>query len=164
MDNYELYHFGIKGMKWGVRRFQNKDGSLTPRGKKRLSKEYKKLAVEAQKELSNKGTDMYVESYNKTADYMNKGGIDKYNRQQQKKYGKNYMDRDNYISDYNDYFGELLTKNLNRSLNEFYKTNKNVEKARALVEKYDMTKWCDLAKENENTIQALRRVVESYEE
>lgn len=32
---YELYHHGIKGMKWGVRRFQKKDGSLTASGKKR---------------------------------------------------------------------------------------------------------------------------------
>lgn len=32
---YELYHHGIKGQKWGVRRFQNKNGSLTPAGKKR---------------------------------------------------------------------------------------------------------------------------------
>lgn len=31
----ELYHHGIKGMKWGVRRFQKKDGSLTSAGKKR---------------------------------------------------------------------------------------------------------------------------------
>ena len=31
----ELYHYGVKGMKWGVRRFQNKDGSLTPAGKRR---------------------------------------------------------------------------------------------------------------------------------
>ena len=31
----ELYHHGIKGQKWGVRRFQNKDGSLTPAGRKR---------------------------------------------------------------------------------------------------------------------------------
>ena len=31
----ELYHHGIKGMKWGVRRFQNEDGSLTTAGKKR---------------------------------------------------------------------------------------------------------------------------------
>ena len=31
----ELYHYGIKGMHWGVRRFQQKDGSLTAAGKKR---------------------------------------------------------------------------------------------------------------------------------
>lgn len=31
----ELAHFGIKGQKWGRRRFQNKDGSLTPAGKER---------------------------------------------------------------------------------------------------------------------------------
>ncbi len=31
----ELYHHGIKGMRWGVRRFQKKDGSLTAAGKKR---------------------------------------------------------------------------------------------------------------------------------
>ena len=34
-NNQELTHWGIKGMKWGRRRYQNKDGSLTPEGKKR---------------------------------------------------------------------------------------------------------------------------------
>jgi len=33
----ELYHHGIKGQKWEIRRFQNGDGSLTPAGKKRYS-------------------------------------------------------------------------------------------------------------------------------
>ena len=36
MDSY-IYHHGIKGQKWGIRRFQNKDGSLTTAGKKRYS-------------------------------------------------------------------------------------------------------------------------------
>ena len=35
MENPELKHWGIKGMKWGIRRYQNKDGSLTRAGKKR---------------------------------------------------------------------------------------------------------------------------------
>ena len=37
MENNELYHHGIKGQKWGIRRFQNKDGSLTKAGLKRYS-------------------------------------------------------------------------------------------------------------------------------
>ena len=34
----ELYHFGVKGMQWGVRRYQNKNGSLTSAGKKHVKK------------------------------------------------------------------------------------------------------------------------------
>lgn len=37
MENNELQHWGIKGMKWGRRRFQNKDGSLTAAGRKRYN-------------------------------------------------------------------------------------------------------------------------------
>ena len=37
-----LCHWGIKGQKWGIRRYQNPDGTLTPAGKKRYAKEKQK--------------------------------------------------------------------------------------------------------------------------
>lgn len=39
MDNNQLQHWGIKGMKWGVRRYQNEDGSLTAAGIKRYNRD-----------------------------------------------------------------------------------------------------------------------------
>ena len=53
MDNQELLHWGIKGMKWGQRRFQNRDGTLTAAGKKRYNKEMARLREE-EKVLKNK--------------------------------------------------------------------------------------------------------------
>ena len=41
----ELYHFGIKGQKWGIRRYQNPDGTLTPAGKARYGTETQKMAA-----------------------------------------------------------------------------------------------------------------------
>lgn len=59
----ELAHHGIKGQRWGVRRFQNADGSLTSAGKKRLEKSekrdvkwatrnYDKISSKARKKVS----------------------------------------------------------------------------------------------------------------
>lgn len=45
VHNRELYHHGTKGMKWGVRRYQNKDGSLTQEGKMRAANKEKKQAM-----------------------------------------------------------------------------------------------------------------------
>lgn len=50
----ELTHHGIKGMKWGVRRYQKKDGSLTPAGKKRYNEEESQYREKLSKALKNK--------------------------------------------------------------------------------------------------------------
>lgn len=39
MVQNELTHWGVKGQKWGVRRYRNKDGTLTERGKKRYDRD-----------------------------------------------------------------------------------------------------------------------------
>lgn len=42
--NNELLHYGVKGMRWGVRRHRNPDGTLTTAGQKRVYKTVKKYA------------------------------------------------------------------------------------------------------------------------
>jgi len=53
---YELYHHGILGMKWGIRRYQNKDGSLTPAGRRRKRIRYEEYSDDEKRayELSRK--------------------------------------------------------------------------------------------------------------
>lgn len=56
---YELYHHGVRGMKWGIRRYQNKDGSLTAAGKKRYSDDVKNMSTD---ELRKKVNRMNMEN------------------------------------------------------------------------------------------------------
>ena len=45
----ELYHHGIKGQRWGIRRYQNEDGTLTEEGRARYGKELKRLQAAEEK-------------------------------------------------------------------------------------------------------------------
>lgn len=67
MDNNELIHYGTKGMKWGVRRYQNKDGTLTSAGKKRKRASY---ASEA-REMTDQELRSKIDRMNLEKRYMN---------------------------------------------------------------------------------------------
>lgn len=80
MSEYELYHHGIKGMKWGIRRFQNKNGRLTDAGKKRYSddaRRSKELSKKSRDEMSNAELRQYNErrQLERNYDQLNPGKI-----------------------------------------------------------------------------------------
>lgn len=53
MNNDHISHHGIKGQKWGVRRYRNSDGSLTESGKKRYDRSEKKHEALKKKVINN---------------------------------------------------------------------------------------------------------------
>ena len=55
----EIQHWGIKGQKWGVRRYQNSDGSLTPAGIKR----YRDEAGDIERRLNTNKREMTADDY-----------------------------------------------------------------------------------------------------
>lgn len=70
----ELYHWGIKGMKWGIRRFQNPDGSLTPAGKKRYGRS--ESAEQSVNSFKKSGWNVDDESQYSTYLTKTKNGVD----------------------------------------------------------------------------------------
>lgn len=108
MYENELYHYGVKGMKWGVRRYRNEDGSLTPAGKKREQKrtfkevkKYGRYTSDHKKALRSKSADLQ-KAIDEAAPYIEKLV------KSQNKTGMLWTERDNKYDDlhykyYSDY-------------------------------------------------------------
>lgn len=109
----ELKHYGIKGQKWGRRRFQNNDGSLTPAGRERYG---------SKENFDKQYPEDVKKSINKTKSGLNKasGAVDKvkdFNAKQVKKAQEEQIKKD--VSKMSD---QELQKIVNRlNMEERYK-------------------------------------------
>jgi hypothetical protein len=87
MNKSYLSHYGIKGQRWGIRRFQNEDGSLTPSGvrryqrldekwiRKKSDKVYKDATKESKPEMKE-----YIKELQRTPNLGKRTAINMYNR------------------------------------------------------------------------------------
>lgn len=126
----ELYHYGVKGMKWGIRR---------------AAKKYKRYMTKAQREIntSENNNKRYVNAYNKAADRVNKKYENK--KVSDSKIKKEFDSK--FIKEYN----SMLLSEITR--------NENYMKAVSLSKKYELQKYDDFVKQHTAEIEEIRRSI-----
>ena len=126
-EDGELYHWGVKGMRWGVRRYQNDDGTLTPAGEKRYAKQQSKSEKRQfkadVKEARKHGLKVDYELDTKTGEME----IKQYYNSKNQKVGKDYVDR---------VFAEMHKSNARRSVAAMLGGTATISIGLSLVSKY----------------------------
>ena len=162
----ELAHHGILGQKWGVRRFQNEDGTLTSEGRKHYSSEYRKQMERAKQDVNRKGTDLYVKAYNQHANKLNSGLTDKYNREYDKKHNitedsnYDYSSDPDYEANYYKMSDEIFNATYDKVVADALRNSYFYKSAQAIIEKYGTMDIADLVEQNNNYF---KEVDENYE-
>lgn len=150
MNESYLVHHGVKGMKWGIRRYQNPDGSLTPEGEKRYGINDKGKMSRSGKKLYSK--DKYL---SKEIDYQNnkiknleknqKAYEDSYNKMLKEKDSaiKELMNRGTSKKDAEAAFKEVLTRRKEEAGWYKYQVDKIIDYNKKLqdLDITNMNKW-----------------------
>ena len=144
-DDLVLYHHGIKGQRWGVRRYRNEDGSLTAKGKKRYLKKYEKAFAKYDKDLGKAEGRLRMAAYNKTADEYNSHKIDEYNKMHN-------VNDPNYVSDYVKQLKRDVDKAFDSMALDFTVNNKHFKEAHSIAEKYGLYSVEGIAKDNHDAV------------
>lgn len=108
MDN-ELYHYGVIGMKWGVRRYQNKDGTLTGKGHIRYHQVSSREAAASRGENGKKVLDKYEKIKTEKQKYADKAVTEANRRLNQSRRDRNIGDDFDFLDEV-DRLGSKLGK------------------------------------------------------
>lgn len=113
MAEYELWHYGIKGQKWGVRRFQKKDGKKKYQGtrgdiEKQIDPENTDQYVKLQKEIEKKSGSWY---FSKPVSKRFKDALD-WGRSEEKRLGEAFYRDAKTIKKYNARIASAILRDL----------------------------------------------------
>ena len=109
----DLYHWGIKGMKWGIRRYQNPDGSLTAAGKKRYTNPDGSLTEKGKKKFGDSVKSDAETPKRKTAKDMTDEELDKAINRARKEDEYNRLRPEPKAETKNENYKKLMTKVVN---------------------------------------------------